>query len=90
MRTRNWSVNLETEEYVADKSLIVSDACAAIQETAEGCYVNIAVAPDHGHPDLYLTPVLRERFGTTVDVRYVDQCGCGGHVYRIAKLVGPS
>lgn len=90
MRARNWSVNLETEEYAADRTRIVSDACEAIADTVEGYYVNIAVAPDHGHPDAYLVPILRERFESAVDIRYVDQCGCGGYVYRIAKIARPS
>ncbi|MHB1685059.1 MAG: hypothetical protein ACYCYO_19995 [Bacilli bacterium] len=58
MRARNWSVNLETEEYAADRTRIVSDACEAIADT--------------------------------VDIRYFDQCGCGGYVFRITKIARPS
>ncbi|MCL6547297.1 MAG: CGCGG family rSAM-modified RiPP protein [Alicyclobacillus sp.] len=86
MKTR-WSVNLETEEYVANPEWIVRDAVEAVLETAPGGFVNLAVAPDHGHPDEYLVPELTRRFGDRIRIRYVDQCGCGGHVYRVEVLV---
>ncbi|WP_290588542.1 CGCGG family rSAM-modified RiPP protein [Alicyclobacillus sp.] len=87
---KRWSINLETEEYVADKNLIIQDAIGAIRETAVGGYVNLAVAPDHGNPDAYLVPALLERFGDAVQIRFVDQCGCGGYVYRVDVLRSPS
>ena len=85
VRAKNWSVNLETEEYARDRALIVADAIEAVERTAPGYRVNVAVAPDHGNPDGFLVPALKERFGEAVSVRFVDQCGCGGYVYRIEK-----
>ncbi len=82
----NWSINLELEEYVSDRELILKDAIQAIIDTETGCYVNLAVAENHGNPDAYLLPVLQNRFGNKVNVRFIDQCGCGGYVYRVTKL----
>lgn len=88
MRARNWSINLETEEYVEDRDKIIADASEAVEQTVDGCFVNLAVAPDHGDPDAYLVPELHARFGTRISVRFVDQCGCGGYVYRVTKVPG--
>ena len=81
----NWSVNLETEEYVENRDLIVEDAVSAILETGPGYFVNLAVAPNHGNPDDYLVPALRQRLGDNLRIRFIDQCGCGGYVYRVHR-----
>lgn len=82
----NWSVNLETEEYVENRELIIKDATQAIEETEKGFYVNLAVAENHGSPDSYLIPELRKLFGSSIKIHFVDQCGCGGYVYRVHRL----
>ncbi len=82
----NWSINLETEEYVANRDLIIQDAVEAILETEIGCFVNIAAAENHGNPDDYLVPALQLRFGNAIQIQFVDQCGCGGYVYRVFHL----
>jgi putative CGCGG family rSAM target protein len=82
----NWSINLETEEYVADRDLIIQDAITAILETEVGCFVNLAAAENHGDPDDYLVPALENRFGQSVKIQFVDQCGCGGYVYKVHRL----
>ncbi|RIV19572.1 CGCGG family rSAM-modified RiPP protein [Alicyclobacillaceae bacterium I2511] len=82
----NWSINLETEEYEQDRELLVCDAKQAILDTPPGFYVNLAVAPTHGNPDSYLVPALKENFGSTIGIRFVDQCGCGGYVYKVTRL----
>lgn len=85
MRAINWSVNLETEEYVADRDLIITDACEAVRDTTPGHFVNLAVAPDHGDPADYLVPALLEHFASAISVQFVDQCGCGGYVFRVTR-----
>lgn len=82
----NWSVNLETEDYIQDRDLIVKDAISAVQETKVGNFVNIVTAENHGDPISYLIPVLQETFGDTVNIKFIDQCGCGGYVYRVHRL----
>lgn len=81
----NWSINLETEQYAADQDLILSDSVEAILQTSLGSFVNLAVAPDHGDPDSYLVPHLTATFGSDISIRFIDQCGCGGYVYRVTR-----
>lgn len=83
----NWSANLETEEYAADRGLILQDAVEAILETTPGHFVNLAVSEAHGNPDSYLIPYLQDRFGSAVRIQFIDQCGCGGYVYRVFRPV---
>ena len=85
MAKGNWSVNLETEEFIMDRDLIVREAVKAVRDTGTSHYVNLAVAHEHGQPDAYLVPALREAFGAAIDIDFVDQCGCGGYVYRVVK-----
>ncbi|MFB6135456.1 MAG: CGCGG family rSAM-modified RiPP protein [Halobacteriaceae archaeon] len=79
----SWSANLEKPEHAADRDLVVSQAVEAVEHTAAGNHVNLVTHGDHGHPEEYLYGALRERFGDAVSLRYVDQCGCGGHVTRV-------
>lgn len=81
----NWSANLETEEYAADRNLILNDSVEAILETNPGNFVNLAVSEAHGNPDLYLVPFLEERFGASIRIQFIDQCGCGGYVYKVFR-----
>lgn len=81
----NWSAPLESEEYEGDMELLLHDAVEAINETAPGFYVNLVTPSCHGHPDEYLLPYLKESYGSTISTKYIDQCGCGGFVYRVWK-----
>lgn len=81
----NWSVNLETEQYVEDRNLIFKDSIESILKTKPGYFVNLVVAENHGNPDDYLVPALKEHFGERIQIRFIDQCGCGGYVYRVTR-----
>ncbi|WP_251330904.1 CGCGG family rSAM-modified RiPP protein [Haloplanus pelagicus] len=78
----SWSANLEGPEHAADRDMMVGEALAAVEHTTSGNHVNLVTHGDHGHPSTYLYAELREAFDG-VDVEYVDQCGCGGHVTRV-------
>ncbi|QQE81261.1 CGCGG family rSAM-modified RiPP protein [Alicyclobacillus sp. SO9] len=78
-------MNLETDEYIEDRDLIIEDSMKAIEETEPGYFVNLAVADNHGNPDGYLIPVLKAKYRESVDIHFIDQCGCGGYVYRVHK-----
>jgi putative CGCGG family rSAM target protein len=78
----SWSATLEGPEHAADRNLVVEEAIEAVERTASGVHVNLVTHGDHGHPSSYLYPVLTERFDD-VEIEYVDQCGCGGHVTRV-------
>lgn len=79
----SWSANLEHPAHADDRSLIVAQAIDAVEHTAPGNHVNLVSHGDHGHPEQYLYEALREAVGDHVDVEYVEQCGCGGHVTRV-------
>jgi len=81
----NWSINLETEEYTLDRDLVLRDSIRAILDTKPGYFVNLAVAEIHGNPDDYLVPALQEHFGNQIKILFIDQCGCGGYVYRVTR-----
>jgi putative CGCGG family rSAM target protein len=79
----SWSANLEQPHHADDRGLLVGQALDAVEHTAAGTHVNLVTHADHGHPGEYLYEALEDRFGDSVAVEYVDQCGCGGHVVRV-------
>jgi len=85
METKDWSASLEHDEYAEDRNLVIEHALDAIEETAGGCYVNLVTPAVFGNPEDYLSFLIREKYGDTVGIRYIDQCGCGGYVLRVFK-----
>ncbi|MDF2854596.1 MAG: putative rSAM target protein family [Neobacillus sp.] len=83
---RDWTMDLEHDEYEQDIDLIINDALKAVEETNVGCYVNLVTAATFGSPVDYLNPLLNEVFKNKINVKYIDQCGCGGYVLRVWKL----
>lgn len=78
----SWSANLEHERYADDRELLVEHALRAIDVTDPAYHVNLVTHPDHGTPEEYLEPAIEDRYPeATAEV--VDQCGCGGFVYRV-------
>lgn len=85
----SWSANLETPPHADSAERILEDALVAIEHTAPGNHVNLVTHGDHGHPSDYLYERLESNFDDReIEWRYVEQCGCGGHVTRVT--VGPS
>lgn len=82
---KSWSASLEHGEYSEKRDLVIEHSIAAVEETAVGAYVNLVTPANFGNPESYLHDVLMERFGDTISMKYIDQCGCGGHVYRVFK-----
>ncbi|WP_262178769.1 CGCGG family putative rSAM-modified RiPP protein [Haloarcula laminariae] len=79
----SWSANLEKPQHADDEELVLSQAEEAIERTVPGNHVNLVTHANHGHPESYLFPHLDDAYGDDVDVEYVQQCGCGGHVTRV-------
>ncbi|MFC3959269.1 CGCGG family rSAM-modified RiPP protein [Halovivax cerinus] len=83
----SWSANLEEPRHADDPDLVVAEAIDAVEATAAGYHVNLVTHADHGHPEDYLWPELAAYGGEagteSLEWRYVDQCGCGGHVTRV-------
>lgn len=78
----SWSADLEAERYAADRELLVEHALLAVDRTASGYHVNLVTHPDHGDPEAYLRERIHDRYPTAT-AEVVDQCGCGGYVYRV-------
>lgn len=83
---KNWSVSLEHEEYENDIELVVNDAIEAVQTTSKGYYVNVVTPANFGNPVDYLTPALDSYFSKKIEMKFIDQCGCGGYVLRVWKI----
>lgn len=85
MKEKNWSISLEHDEYEHNRDLVIADAFQAVKETAKGYYVNVVTPGAFGNPEEYLSDKLLMKFGNEIDLKYIDQCGCGGHVLRVWK-----
>ncbi|UIP01442.1 CGCGG family rSAM-modified RiPP protein (plasmid) [Halobaculum sp. CBA1158] len=83
LRDTSWSAKLEGPRHADDRDLVVAEALAAVEHTADGVRVNLVTHGEHGHPETYLYPELDDRFGDAVDWEFVDRCGCGGYVTRV-------
>lgn len=86
MKTKSWSCALEHGDYAENRDLVIEEGLEAVAETSKGNHVNLVTPTTFGNPEYYLTPVLKEKFAEKVDIKYIDQCGCGGHVLRVLIL----
>lgn len=89
VKAGDWSLNLE-DEYDSDERAELLDAAAdGVRITRIGCYVNIITPGAYGNPEEWFIPELRrtlEEQGLPVqEVRYIDECGCGGYVTRVFR-----
>ncbi len=86
LKSGDWSLNLEDPYYETHLSEIFAESMDAIRQTKEGCYVNLVTPGVHGDPRDWLIEPLHDRLRaselTIREIRYIDECGCGGHVTR--------
>lgn len=80
----SWSADLEQERYADDRELLVEHSLLAIEQTKQQHHVNLVTHPAHGNPDAYLAEPIVEQF-PDAEMELVDQCGCGGYVYRVQR-----
>ncbi|MFZ7945345.1 MULTISPECIES: CGCGG family rSAM-modified RiPP protein [Bacillaceae] len=83
---KDWTKDLEHDEYEQDIDLIIKDALTAVEETAKGCFVNLVTSSVFGSPVDYLQPLIEEMYPKKVKIKFIDQCGCGGYVLRVWKI----
>jgi putative CGCGG family rSAM target protein len=82
---KDWTKDLEHDEYEQDIDLIIKDALEAVEITKSGRFVNLVTSENFGNPIEYLQPLLEQVFKEKIQIQYIDQCGCGGHVLRVWK-----
>jgi putative CGCGG family rSAM target protein len=83
---KDWTKDLEHDEYEEDIDLILKDALQAVEDTKEGCFVNLVTSEAFGNPVDYLQPLLEKMYTNKVKIKFIDQCGCGGYVLRVWKI----
>ena len=87
LKTGDWSLNLEDPYYETNFEEIFTESVDAVRQTKEGCYVNLVTPGVHGDPRDWLIDPLQERLQASDlavrEIRYIDECGCGGHVTRV-------
>lgn len=83
---KDWTKDLEHDEYEQDIDLIIKDAITAVEETAQGCFVNLVTSASFGNPVEYLQPLLEQFYPEQLKIKFIDQCGCGGYVLRVWKI----
>jgi putative CGCGG family rSAM target protein len=82
-REETWSADLEGPDYSEDREKVIEDGLDAVRRTASGYFVNLVTHGNHGDPSEYLYDPVKDEFGDSVRVEYVDRCGCGGYVTRV-------
>lgn len=89
LKRKDWSLNLEDEEYAEQPEMLLEAAVEAVAETGEGCYVNLVTPGLLGNPEEWLIARLTDRLTEEKvlfsRIIYVDECGCGGYVTRVVR-----
>ncbi|OUM99859.1 MAG: hypothetical protein BAA02_12840 [Paenibacillaceae bacterium ZCTH02-B3] len=89
LKEHDWSLNLEDEYFAEHPEDLVAAAVHAVEETAPGYYVNLVTPGSIGHPETDFIPGLKDKLREcrirVREIRYVDECGCGGHVTRVYR-----
>lgn len=86
-KEKDWSLNLEDPYYENHLDDLFDESVEAVKQTGKGCYVNIVTPGKHGDPrDWFisrLNGLLEKEAVPFKEIRYIDECGCGGYVTRV-------
>ncbi len=89
LKEKDWSLNLEDSYYEEHPEEILPQSLKAVCQTAPGSYVNVVTPGNCGDPRDWLIHQLAEglrELGVQIrEIRYIDQCGCGGYVLRVFR-----
>jgi hypothetical protein len=89
MKVKDWSLNLEDPYYEERPDEMFTESMAAIKQTDIGFYINLVTPGKNGDPRSWLIPHLKQQLDLESvewkEIRYVDECGCGGHVTRVYR-----
>jgi hypothetical protein len=87
LKEKNWSLNLEDPYYKDHMDEAMAESTEAVSKTITGCYVNIVTDESCGDPrEGFIAQLESELSAKQIkyqEIRYIDQCGCGGHVIRV-------
>lgn len=85
----DWSLNLENDYYETHPDEVFIESVDAIRRTKAGHYVNLVTPGGLGDPREWLIPQLialvKYADLEVKEIRYIDECGCGGHVTRVFR-----
>ncbi|MEX2460232.1 MAG: CGCGG family rSAM-modified RiPP protein [Paenibacillaceae bacterium] len=89
VKEKDWSLNLEDPYYEDKPDEMLVESMTAIRQTKTGFYVNLVTPGKNGDPRNWLIPRLNKQLDAEgvdwKEIRYVDECGCGGHVTRVYR-----
>ena len=89
VRAKDWSINLEDAYNAEHPDVLLQAALEAVNDTSPGCYVNLVTPERLGHPEASFISRLKTELAAkdilVKEVRYIDECGCGGHVTRVFR-----
>ncbi|REK59245.1 MAG: CGCGG family rSAM-modified RiPP protein [Thermobacillus sp.] len=89
LKDGDWSVNLEDACYEEHPEEVLAESMDAIRRTKAGHYVNLVTPGVLGDPREWLIPrlsaMVKDADLAVREIRYIDECGCGGHVTRVYR-----
>jgi hypothetical protein len=90
LRRADWSVNLEDAFYEENPDELYKEAVDAVGRTASGCYVNLVTPAGFGHPEEqgFIEKLMARLADAGIpykEIRFIDECGCGGFVTRVFR-----
>jgi len=89
LKDGDWSLNLEDAHYETHPEEVLAESVEAIRRTKAGRYVNLVTPGRLGDPREWLIPQLialvKYADLAVREIRYIDECGCGGHVTRVFR-----
>lgn len=89
MKKIDWSLSLEDAYYEENPAAILDESVNAVRETMTGRYVNLVTPGTYGDPREAFIAELEQRCKQEgvdfTEIRYIDECGCGGFVTRVYK-----
>lgn len=89
LKDGDWSLNLEDAHCESHPGEVLMESVEAIRRTKAGHCVNLVTPGALGDPREWLIPrlsaMVKDAGLAFREIRYIDECGCGGHVTRVYR-----
>jgi hypothetical protein len=89
LKDGDWSLSLEDDHYETHPEEVFTESVDAIRRTKPGHCVNLVTPGGLGDPREWLIPrliaMVKYADLPVREIRYIDQCRCGGHVTRVFR-----